>query len=220
MSAPQMVVVVGQGYVGLPVAMRAVEVGPDVVGLEVDPARAGALAAGSSYVEDVTDQRLQAALASGRYVATVDIDDCKGLDVAVITEPTPLLAAGSGLRAGLDFHLEYSPERIDPGNPTWNLVNTPKVVSGIDSASLDAVQGFDDSIVERTVPVRSPKEAELTEAEVAAADAVVVLTDHDDVDYDIVASSADYILDTRRRFRERENVEHFQGLPRTSRETC
>ena len=33
-----------------------------------------------------------------------------------------------------DFHVGYSPERIDPGNPRWNLVNTPKVVSGIDGA--------------------------------------------------------------------------------------
>jgi UDP-N-acetyl-D-glucosamine dehydrogenase len=74
----------------------------------------------------------------------------------------PLLEAGSGLIAGKDFSLGYSPERIDPGNPTHGLVNTPKVVSGVDAASLAAVRGFFDDIVERTVPVSSPKEAELT----------------------------------------------------------
>jgi hypothetical protein len=74
----------------------------------------------------------------------------------------PILEAGSGLTAGADFSLGYSPERIDPGNPTHGLVNTPKVVSGVDAASLTAVQAFFDDIVERTVPVRSPKEAELT----------------------------------------------------------
>src|SRR5205814_6969275 len=74
----------------------------------------------------------------------------------------PILEEGSGLSAGRDFHMGYSPERIDPGNPTWNVVNTPKVVSGIDAASLEAVKGFYDSIVEQTVPVSSPKEAELT----------------------------------------------------------
>ena len=42
----------------------------------------------------------------------------------------PLLEAGSGLVAGEDFYVGYSPERIDPGNPTWHLENTPKVVSG------------------------------------------------------------------------------------------
>src|SRR5207248_8699968 len=74
----------------------------------------------------------------------------------------PILEEGSGLSAGRDFHIGDSPERIDPGNPTWNVVNTPKVVSGIDAASLEAVKGFYDSIVEQTVPVSSPKEAELT----------------------------------------------------------
>jgi UDP-N-acetyl-D-glucosamine dehydrogenase len=74
----------------------------------------------------------------------------------------PILEAGSGLVAGRDFSLGYSPERIDPGNPVFGLVNTPKVVSGIDGPSLAAVKAFYDDIVEQTVPVRSPKEAELT----------------------------------------------------------
>jgi UDP-N-acetyl-D-glucosamine dehydrogenase len=74
----------------------------------------------------------------------------------------PLLAEGSGLVAGIDFFVGYSPERIDPGNHTWTLTNTPKVVSGINEASLAAVKGFYDRIVERTVPVSTPKEAELT----------------------------------------------------------
>jgi UDP-N-acetyl-D-glucosamine dehydrogenase len=43
----------------------------------------------------------------------------------------PILEAESGLRAGVDFHLAYSPERVDPGNATWTLANTPKVCGGI-----------------------------------------------------------------------------------------
>src|SRR6202007_1834335 len=74
----------------------------------------------------------------------------------------PILEEMSGLIAGSDFHLGYSPERIDPGNPTWGFVNTPKVVSGIDAASLAAVDGFYSSLVDRTVSVAGPKEAELT----------------------------------------------------------
>jgi len=74
----------------------------------------------------------------------------------------PVLESASGLRAGEDFWLGYSPERIDPGNPAWNLVNTPKVVSGVGRRSLEKVQAFYDSVVERTVPVSTPKEAELT----------------------------------------------------------
>ncbi|MGH3851537.1 MAG: nucleotide sugar dehydrogenase, partial [Pseudonocardiaceae bacterium] len=73
----------------------------------------------------------------------------------------PILEDGSGLVAGVDFHLGYSPERIDPGNPEFNLVNTPKVVSGINPISLEAVAGFYDSIVTTTVRVSGTREAEL-----------------------------------------------------------
>src|SRR5262249_17743563 len=61
-----------------------------------------------------------------------------------------------------DFHVGYSPERLDPGNQEWDLVNTPKVVSGINDTSLGAVRAFYDTILDETVSVSGPKEAELT----------------------------------------------------------
>jgi len=70
--------------------MRAVEVGHRVVGLENNPSRAERLAAGRSYVEDVPDEDLAAALATDRYLPTSDPRSCSGFDVAVITVPTPL----------------------------------------------------------------------------------------------------------------------------------
>jgi UDP-N-acetyl-D-glucosamine dehydrogenase len=73
----------------------------------------------------------------------------------------PLLEEGSGLMAGRDFHLGFSPERIDPGNATWTLVTTPKIVSGIDADSLREIKAFYDTIVDETVVVSSPREAEL-----------------------------------------------------------
>jgi UDP-N-acetyl-D-glucosamine dehydrogenase len=200
------VVVVGQGYVGLPIAMRSVEVGFDVVGYDVDAERVKRLRDAHSYVEDVSDTTLAAAHESGRYRPTAEQADCAGFDIAVITVPTPLregapdlsyiedaarqlatlvrpgatvvlesttypgtteelvapiLAAGSGLVPGRDFHLGYSPERIDPGNDTWGLRNTPKVVSGVDAASLASVEAFYATLVQRTVAVSSPKVAEL-----------------------------------------------------------
>jgi len=201
------VVVIGQGYVGLPVAVRAVETGFDVVGFEVDTEKVKNLNAGSSHVEDITDERLAAALATGRYRSSNEVADLAGFDIAVISVPTPmaegapdlsyiesasqtlapflrsgatvilesttypgtteelcgpLLEEGSGLKMGADFHLGYSPERIDPGNQTYRLENTPKVVSGVDAASLAQVQAFFDRLVERTVPVSGTREAELT----------------------------------------------------------
>jgi UDP-N-acetyl-D-glucosamine dehydrogenase len=73
----------------------------------------------------------------------------------------PVLEGGSGLTAGEDFFLGYSPERIDPGNTTWTLVNTPKLVSGIDAASTARIDRFYRRLVKRTVRVSRPTEAEL-----------------------------------------------------------
>ncbi|WP_328965691.1 nucleotide sugar dehydrogenase [Streptomyces virginiae] len=84
------VVVAGQGYVGLPLAVRAAEVGHRVVGYDVDPHRVRQLAAGDSYVEDVTSTRLRAVLDTGSYSATADAAALAGYDLAVITVPTPL----------------------------------------------------------------------------------------------------------------------------------
>lgn len=199
------VAVVGQGYVGLVVAMRASEAGFAVTGLETDGYRMKRLAAADSYVEDVPDDVLRAALSRG-YHPTSDPDELTGSDITVISVPTPLrdsapdmsfiesagqmvgrrLARGalvilesttypgtteeflapileeeSGLVAGADFLLAYSPERIDPGNRLYGLHNTPKVVSGIDDASLTAVDAFFSTFIEETVPVSGCGEAEL-----------------------------------------------------------
>ncbi len=207
MSSAQRVLVVGQGYVGLPVAMRAVEVGDDVVGFDLDEAKVAGLTAGRSHVVDVADADVQAAWATGRYRATGDADALEPFDVAVITVPTPLadgvpdlsyiesaadllgplvrggctvvlesttypgttdellaptLERHSGLKPGVDFHVGYSPERIDPGNTEWTFVRTPKVVAGLNPESLVAVQGFYDRLVEQTVPVTHTRVAELT----------------------------------------------------------
>src|SRR5688572_21612939 len=90
MPNPTNLVVVGQGYVGLPLAMRAIEVGHTVVGFDVDAGRVKRLAAGESYVEDVSAARLSEALATGRYTASDEPRSMVGFDVAVITVPTPL----------------------------------------------------------------------------------------------------------------------------------
>ena len=74
----------------------------------------------------------------------------------------PILESGSGLIGGTDFFLGYSPERIDPGNETWNLLNTPKVVSGVNQQSLERVEDFYRSVGIQTVPVSGTREAELT----------------------------------------------------------
>ena len=83
------VVVLGQGYVGLVLAMRASEAGFAVVGVEPDASRAASLAKGSSYVDDVPDEVLQTAL-DREYRAVSTAEEIPEFDVAVIAVPTPL----------------------------------------------------------------------------------------------------------------------------------
>ncbi|WP_234335871.1 hypothetical protein [Streptomyces sp. NRRL S-1022] len=71
----------------------------------------------------------------------------------------PTLEEASGLKGGADFPAGFSPERI--GNKRWSLDGTPKLVSGIDAASLNVIKDFYDGIFQTTVPVSGPKAAEL-----------------------------------------------------------
>jgi UDP-N-acetyl-D-glucosamine dehydrogenase len=69
---------------------------------------------------------------------------------------------GAGLKAGGDFHLAFSPERVDPGRTDWTTHNTPKVVGGVTSACTERAAELYRSAVETVVPVSSPEAAELT----------------------------------------------------------
>ncbi|QQE72666.1 nucleotide sugar dehydrogenase [Brevibacillus composti] len=70
--------------------------------------------------------------------------------------------ARSGLLAGKDFFLGYSPERIDPGNKAFSLEEIPKVISGISPACLEKVKEIYGLAFQHLVPVSSPKAAEMT----------------------------------------------------------
>ena len=74
----------------------------------------------------------------------------------------PLLEQGSGLRAGSDFHLAFSPERVDPGNRTFTTKTTPKIVGGIDEASAEAAAKLYGLAVDDVHIVSTPEAAELT----------------------------------------------------------
>jgi UDP-N-acetyl-D-glucosamine dehydrogenase len=68
----------------------------------------------------------------------------------------------SGLQAGQDFHLAFSPERVDPGNQTWTTKNVPKVVGGITPACTERAAQFYEGAVESVHRVSTPEAAELT----------------------------------------------------------
>ena len=197
------VVVMGLGYVGLPLAVRAAEVGHVVMGVDQDPTKLEMLLRHRSYVEDVSDERLAAVVRSGHLRGNSRPNDFR---VAVIAVPTPLrgvepdlsyvleagrmvaervtrgsavvlesttypgttegplaqvIEKGSGLVPGQDFHLGYSPERIDPGaGSPYTLENTPKLVAATTPEGLHVLRRFYDTIVDTTVPVSSPRIAE------------------------------------------------------------
>jgi UDP-N-acetyl-D-glucosamine dehydrogenase len=77
-------------------------------------------------------------------------------------ELLPILERESGLVAGKDFHLAFSPERVDPGRVDWTTKTVPKVVGGIDEASTEAAAALYLSAVDEVHRVSSPDAAELT----------------------------------------------------------
>jgi nucleotide sugar dehydrogenase len=198
-------VVVGLGYVGLPVVIEAAGAGLRVVGLDLDKGVVGGLSAGHSHIDDVSDDDIAATLAGGT-TFTTDPSSLAGAGTVVICVPTPLddhgtpdlgavtsaaeaiashLHSGtlvvlesttypgttdglvrdvlerSGLAAGTDFHLAFSPERIDPGNPQYGLRNTPKIVGGLTPACTDVAVAFYERFIDMVVPVSGPREAEM-----------------------------------------------------------
>jgi UDP-N-acetyl-D-glucosamine dehydrogenase len=74
----------------------------------------------------------------------------------------PILERGSGLTAGKDFFLAFSPERVDPGRLDWTTKTVPKVVGGIDEASTDAAAALYATAIDTIHRVSSPEAAELT----------------------------------------------------------
>ncbi len=202
----QDVLVIGLGYVGLPLAVQAVRSGFRVTGYDTSVQIAGGLNAGRSHVDDVTDQEVAAMRARG-FRATADEAGLEPQDVIVICVPTPLseadgpdlgavraaaktagrllrpgtlvslesttypgtteevvrplLEKASGLSAGIGFALAFSPERIDPGNATFGIRNTPKIVGGVTPSCAEAAAGFYGQICEQVVRAASAREAEM-----------------------------------------------------------
>ncbi len=198
-------VVIGLGYVGLPLAQEACRSGLSVTGLDVSEHVVAGLNAGRSHVDDLSDADIAQMQASG-FTATIDPSVIADADTVVICVPTPLTPEGGpdlgavlgatrsiaahlrpghliilesttypgttddevrpvleagGLVAGQDFHLAFSPERIDPGNPTYGMRNTPKVVGGHTPGCTDAAAAFYGRFVDTVVPARGTREAEM-----------------------------------------------------------
>jgi UDP-N-acetyl-D-glucosamine dehydrogenase len=87
---PQVLAIIGQGYVGLPLAMAAIDAGWTVIGIDNFAAKVAQINRGSSPVEDISDEQLNAAISNGAYKATTDFSAVAQASVIAICVPTPL----------------------------------------------------------------------------------------------------------------------------------
>jgi UDP-N-acetyl-D-glucosamine dehydrogenase len=198
-------VIIGLGYVGLPLAHEATRSGLDVKGFDLSQRVVEGLNSGRSHVDDLSDADVADMLGTG-FRASADESILDNARTVVICVPTPLgegdapdlgavvgaattiarhlskgtlvvlesttwpgtteevirpiLEEGSGLIAGTDFHVAFSPERIDPGNETYGLRNTPKVVGGLTQACTDVAASFYSRVCDTVVRASGLKEAE------------------------------------------------------------
>lgn len=105
---------------------------------------------------ELTGQKISESLRSGQLVI-LESSTYPGTTREVLK---PILEQ-SGLQAGRDFFLAYSPEREDPGNLAFSTATVPKIVGGDGALALDIANSFYKKIVSKTVPVRDPETAEL-----------------------------------------------------------
>lgn len=200
------IVVVGLGYVGLPLALQFCRSGVRVVGLDIDTTKTNVLMRGESYIRHIPATAVAEQVKAGRFLASTDFSQVRTAEAVVICVPTPLnkyrepdisfivetgralaphlqrgtlivlestsypgttdgelravLEAGSGLLAGEGFHLAFSPEREDPGNPLSDVKTLPKIVGGFTPACRDRACALYGRAIEKIVPVSSCKAAE------------------------------------------------------------
>jgi UDP-N-acetyl-D-glucosamine dehydrogenase len=234
--------VIGLGYVGLPLAVAFAQEGCEVVAVDIDPRKVEAIAAGESYIEDVSSELLREV--SQRIHAHTRYSRLARADAVLVCVPTPLtrnrepdlgplvdctralaevlqadqlvvlesttypgttrervlpLLEESGLAAGRDFHLAFSPERVDPGRTDFTLRNTPKVIGGLTDACAQRAEDLYGLICDELVRVSTPEAAELTKllenifrsVNIALVNELAMLTDRMGIDiWEVVDAAA------------------------------
>jgi UDP-N-acetyl-D-glucosamine dehydrogenase len=197
--------IIGQGYVGLPLALAACAAGYTVTGIDNNAVKVKELQSGNSDIEDVRSINISSYLKSDKYKPTLDYNEVSNSSIILICVPTPLtennlidlsaiegaakevskhlkknslvilestvgpgttrdflvpiLERGSGLSKE-DFHVAFSPERIDPLNRNWNIKNTPKIVAGLTEKSKVMAIDFYSKFIDTVIPVESLEVAE------------------------------------------------------------
>lgn len=197
------VAIIGLGYVGLPLAVRAQEKGYTVIGFDTDKEKINTLKRGENVFKDAF---LKENLLKYPFKATSNPKDIATADIHIICVPTPVDAAHHpdlgpvigacetvatnckkgalvvlestvnphvseevvkpifvqhGFTVGKDIFISHCPERINPGDPKWNVTNIPRVVGSFEKKGLDMSLQFYRSIVDADIrPMKTIREAE------------------------------------------------------------
>jgi UDP-N-acetyl-D-glucosamine dehydrogenase len=197
--------IIGQGYVGLPLAEAFGAAGVHVLGFDVDQRKIDDVNRGVSYIGDVTTDDLARIVKSGHVEATGDFSRLAECECVSICVPTPVegkepdlsyideavqsivdnprggqliilesttypgtttehvlpkLEAG-GRKVGRDFFLTFSPERVDPGNPSFNVKNTYKIIGGVTPECTRRAMELYGFGLDHVMEVSSPTAAEM-----------------------------------------------------------
>jgi UDP-N-acetyl-D-glucosamine dehydrogenase len=196
------------GYVGLPLALRFVEAGCKVFGIDVDESKIDQLLGGKSYIKHIEASRISESVSKAQFIPTTAFQAVAESEGVIICVPTPLnknrepdisyvlktgeamapylqngtvvclesttypgttddelravLERGSGKKAGVDFHLAFSPEREDPGNADSVVERIPKVIGGFTATCLEKAIEIYSIAIQKLVPVSSCRVAEAT----------------------------------------------------------
>jgi len=197
--------IIGQGYVGLPLAIACAKVGFKVTGIDINSQIVEKLNQGVSTIEDIPSLDIKEVLSAGNYIASKEYTSINYADTVIVCVPTPLNTKNQPdlsylesavknlaqvLKEGtliiiestiapettrkvllpliqnhvqplnLNYHLAFSPERIDPSNNVWNISNTPKLVAGLDDFACELACKFYSNFVQNLVKCSSLEIAE------------------------------------------------------------
>ena len=197
------VCVIGLGYVGLPLAIRAKEKGYKVIGLELDKKKVELI---NKKISPIKDSFLEEKMPLFPIRATTNRKEIKKADIVLICVPTPVdsfhnpnllpvrnacemvaenlkngalvvlestvnpgvseevvrpIFETAGHKIGSDVFIAHCPERINPGDPKWNVTNIPRVVGAFTKKGLSKAQKFYSSIIDGEIkPMKHIREAE------------------------------------------------------------
>ncbi len=189
MAKKQTICVVGLGYVGLPLAIRCQERGYETYGFDLDKIKIALIKKKKNSIKATSDEKIIKKSDVILICVPTPVDKNYYPDLRPVISATEIIARNlkkgalvvlestvnpgvseeivkpifkkAGFKAGRDYHLAHCPERINPGDPKWNVANIPRVVGALNKFGLALALKFYKSILDASIrPMKSIREAE------------------------------------------------------------